>query len=369
GLDTRRFTPANLRWTPPAAFDALRSWEGTFPERPDMPIHVDAAWWRGKPVYFDVQAPGAAAERDFRGDPWTRNGLPLWITLDVVLLACGSILAWRNLRLARGDRQGAIRLASIAFAMSLGAWACTAHLLPSTWMGKLLILAVAQALWTGFELWLAWIALEPAVRRRWPHILISWTRLLNGKWRDPLVGRDVLVGVLVGLAYNGIIDLLLTIDLRHHGIPGTMTDLSSLSGFAHVTSGVLTHVIRGMRGGFTMFFLYFLVRMVVRKDWLALPIFVVAFALRGYDNGLVATAMFAVIYGGLMLMLLRYGLLSLVAAIFITDLPLAFCYTTHFTAWYGTSTVVVTLLMIALVIYAFRTAIGPRRLLGALLEQ
>ena len=36
------------------------------------------------------------------------------------------------------------------------------------------------------------------MRRRWPQTLISWTRVLAGRLRDPLVGRDVLVGAACG---------------------------------------------------------------------------------------------------------------------------------------------------------------------------
>jgi hypothetical protein len=46
--------------------------------------------------------------------------------------------------------------------------------------------------------WLFYIALEPYVRRFWPQLLIGWTRLISGHMRDPLVGRDVLVGVAAG---------------------------------------------------------------------------------------------------------------------------------------------------------------------------
>ncbi len=39
-----------------------------------------------------------------------------------------------------------------------------------------------------------YIALEPSVRRYWPRLLISWSRLMAGDFRDPMVGRDLLVG-------------------------------------------------------------------------------------------------------------------------------------------------------------------------------
>jgi hypothetical protein len=40
-------------------------------------------------------------------------------------------------------------------------------------------------------------ALEPYLRRRWPERIISWNRLLAGEFRDPLVGRDILIGSLL----------------------------------------------------------------------------------------------------------------------------------------------------------------------------
>ena len=49
-------------------------------------------------------------------------------------------------------------------------------------------------------LWLTYLGLEPYVRRFSPDSLIGWTRLVAGSWRDPRVGRDVMIGVAAGLA-------------------------------------------------------------------------------------------------------------------------------------------------------------------------
>ena len=48
-------------------------------------------------------------------------------------------------------------------------------------------------------LWIWYLALEPYVRRRWPWLMVGWNRLLAGRWRDPLVGRDLLLGGLLGV--------------------------------------------------------------------------------------------------------------------------------------------------------------------------
>ena len=36
------------------------------------------------------------------------------------------------------------------------------------------------------------------MRRRWPEMLISWTRVLSGRIREARIGRDVLLGALAG---------------------------------------------------------------------------------------------------------------------------------------------------------------------------
>jgi serine/threonine-protein kinase len=53
-------------------------------------------------------------------------------------------------------------------------------------------------LWSGI-IWLIYLALEPFARKRWPVTLVSWGRLLSGNLRDPLIGRDLLIGVLAAV--------------------------------------------------------------------------------------------------------------------------------------------------------------------------
>src|SRR5437867_8454354 len=43
-----------------------------------------------------------------------------------------------------------------------------------------------------------YLALEPFVRRHIPELLIGWARVLEGRFNDPRVGRDVLIGAGVG---------------------------------------------------------------------------------------------------------------------------------------------------------------------------
>ena len=62
--------------------------------------------------------------------------------------------------------------------------------------------------------WLCYVGLEPYVRRRWPYLLIAWTRLLDGRWRDPLVGRSLMVGCVGGLVAAAILPGLWALSTR-----------------------------------------------------------------------------------------------------------------------------------------------------------
>ena len=55
--------------------------------------------------------------------------------------------------------------------------------------------AVATSALLGLAVWALYLAFEPYARRLLPRQLTSWTRLLAGELGDPLVGRDLLLGL------------------------------------------------------------------------------------------------------------------------------------------------------------------------------
>ncbi len=56
--------------------------------------------------------------------------------------------------------------------------------------------------------YIVYLAIEPYVRRHWPHAIISWSRLMAGRIRDPLVGRDTLYGVILGVVLGVIFAIM-----------------------------------------------------------------------------------------------------------------------------------------------------------------
>jgi Protein kinase domain len=373
GLDLKSFQPATPQWTPLAAVDARAAWTGAFPSLPGEPIRVEAAWWRGKPVYFQIVGnwtqPDRMPSANKRG--WQTDYS--WIVLVSLGGVLASLMAWRNLRLGRGDRQGALRLAGVAFAVGLSIFLLRAHYVPTSWSFFLFIEALGQALSVGGLLWLAYIALEPAVRRIWPRSLITWTRLLSGRWQDPLVGRDILIGLLVGMGYDLVFAADNEFSIRMGAIPSTAPKLDALLGISHSMEVVLVRVLDGLLASFLFFLLFFLFRAILRKEWLAGIGFVVFFvALRGFSSNnsypVVDLPAMIIVYGVIVFMLLRCGLLALVTAIFITDLLGELVFTTNFSAWYGTGSVVLIVLVSALAIFAFRKSLGGQRITAGLLD-
>jgi predicted Ser/Thr protein kinase len=374
GLDLAQFKSADPKWTPPQMADARAAWTGTFLGRPENAIRVEAASWRGKPVYFQIIGPWTQpsrmqAEQASRSD---RVNQLLWISLFLVMLVAGSLVAWRNLRLGRGDRQGAFRIAALSFVLTLGIWLFGAHHV--AWPGEfgLFTNAIAQSLLTGAELWIAYIALEPFVRRHWPATIITWTRTVGGGLRDPLVGRDLLIGLLVGLGYDLAIAAGIAIDLRQgHDGPATSTQLSTLLGFAHFTSGYLNHARDALVGSLLLFLVFFLLRVILRREWLAAIAFVAMFSARGLasENPAVETCMYVVIYGILVGLLLRYGFLAVLVCIFVTDLLIQIFFTPDLTAWYGIPSLLTLISLIAVALFAFRTSTAGKPLFGGLLDR
>ena len=158
---------------------------------PNLAVRVEAAAYRGRPVYFEVMPAWREAER--------RGSLPaqLFSVLGLTLLPVVVVLAVRNLRRGRGDARGAVRLGLAILAVTTAAWLLGGHHTLSGETPQLIgVLGIAG--WCTLLFGLGYLALEPAVRRRWPWRITAWNRLLDGRLRDPMVGRDVLIGLASG---------------------------------------------------------------------------------------------------------------------------------------------------------------------------
>jgi hypothetical protein len=62
-------------------------------------------------------------------------------------------------------------------------------------------LSAAISLLSAAVVWALYLAFEPYVRRRWPQSMVSWSRVLSGGFRDPLVGGHALFGLALEVGF------------------------------------------------------------------------------------------------------------------------------------------------------------------------
>jgi serine/threonine-protein kinase len=208
GLDVDDFAPVEPEWNPASYAKRSAAWEGVYPDSAATLIRVEAASYRGRPIAFRIIEPWTTPSRmdfpaaDAPGRPTGKVFSPIaavmHIAANVLAILGGALLARRNLRLGRGDRRGAFRLALYMFSLVMLHWVFGAHHVPESSEVDLFFGALYRAFFTFALAWLFYVALEPYVRRVWPEMMISWIRLLDGRFRDPLVGRHVLMGCMVG---------------------------------------------------------------------------------------------------------------------------------------------------------------------------
>jgi serine/threonine-protein kinase len=117
----------------------------------------------------------------------------------------GALFARRNIRLGRGDRRGAFRAAAAVFVLMVLSWTLSGiHVRVLDAEIARFFSMIGSALFNAALVWLAYLGLEPYVRRFAPDSLVGWTRLIAGGWRDPVVGRDIAVGICVGLLMTAV---------------------------------------------------------------------------------------------------------------------------------------------------------------------
>ncbi|HKD12402.1 MAG TPA: hypothetical protein VKE50_10015, partial [Thermoanaerobaculia bacterium] len=367
GLDPLQWTPAPPRWTPPAFADARAAWTGVLADRPGTTMRIEAASYRGRPVYFELIGPWAQAGTATRrtGDSARRLGQMILLDLFVVILVGSAFLARRNLRMGRGDKRGAGRLAAFVFFSYFVAWIFAAHHVASAWEVAMFVEMLSWALFVSGGLWLLYVALEPQLRRLWPATIVSWSRVLSGAWRDPLVGRDVLLGCLAGgvMLVLSRVEVLLPSWLGQlPGKPDLFTS-SLLRGLRQVVANLLVTVDNRVFVALALLFLLLGIRWLVRSQIAAFlvcgAVLTVADSL-GSDRLLITLALVAVTWLMIFFVLMRLGLVAVIAMLYWAGLGDAYPITTDASAWYSSIGFAALLVMAAMAVYGLATALSPR---------
>jgi serine/threonine-protein kinase len=371
GLDPAHFRSVAPTWTPLAYADARAAWEGSYADRPDVPLRVEAASYRGRPVSFALVGPWTRPSRmqPFPPKEGERVTQVFLATILLCLLVGSVVVARRNLRLGRGDRRGAARLGLFVVAVTLVSWVLGTDHVPTISELGLFIIGLAWALSFAVLIWLLYHAIEPYVRRRWPNALISWSRALAGSFRDPLVGRDLLLGALMGVTLNLVYGLGAEWLYARLGLAAPLppqTNLRMLMGPRYLFSEALSVVPWAILVALSVTFLLFLLRIFFRREWLAGAVFILALGVPSFsmsEHPWIAVPVSMALWAATVLLLVRFGLLAVASQSLVQELLGGSPLTRDLSAWYAGPSLTIVLLVLALAGFGFYASLGGRPLL------
>jgi hypothetical protein len=358
GFEEKTLTPINPTTTAPTDSDHKRAWLD-----PKSGRRVEAASYQGQPVWFSVREPAPQRSAPPRAGP--PAGFRMMLVFLIVLPIAGILLAWRNIARRRSDYRGALRVAAALLVFILAGVMLRAH---HTWSDLIvewwtLLHLTATFTFMALMCLVLYLAIEPLVRRRWPNMLISWVRLLDGRFRDPMIGRDLLAGavggVLVIAAWHGTTLLGIGNLIYLSAVPRNMLGMA-LGGGKIVIGTMLLGIFEAMLRGIGAVTLLVVLRGLVRNERVTSVLAAVLVAISSVDDasGPLAVRIFYCLLCGVVVVFLlrRFGLLAVVSlAVFVVTLwriPL----TLDSSAWYFFGSAIALLALGSIAIFGFATS-------------
>jgi hypothetical protein len=383
-FDCAKLNPAGFKETeelptPPVFAGEYSAWTGK--EDADRPeLYVEMAAHRGQPVFFQIWRAEYRADelKNRQGRIVDPRHLDLpdqlhelaWILTAAGLLAAVALVP-RNLKRRWIDFRGTFRVVLFfQLALLLGT---AFHLFsPRGSLGSMRKMSVfalgTAAFWSGV-LAIAYMAFEPYLRRRWPTRFTAWNRFLNGRLRDSLVGRDVLLGTLFGTMIALLRKLLPYIESwrgipswtleRPLGLPLDSPDVPmGWLGLA-LSSAIVNTVMCAI--------LLLLLVWIMRREWLAVGVLAaLGFWLHSHSNlamspdskimWIEAFVTPALVYA----FLIRFGLLATVVCWFTALVALGMPLTFDYQSWYFGSSILGFAVLVILAAYGALIAMDYR---------
>jgi hypothetical protein len=367
GLDFSAFTRVEATAVPSVVYDTLAAWEGTGPAGPADRIRVTAAALDGRLVAFDATHP-LAGDEPFRSAGGASQ--VTFIVMTVAALFGAGMLARWNMRQGRWDRTGALRLAGYMFVAGLVISLLRADHVPIV-LDEYLMFAriVGWNLYSAVFTLLVYVAFEPLVRRRWPQVLTSWTRILSGRPRDPLVGRDILIGALAGSTVTLVREAEFIVwPWLGFATPSPFTStLDGLGSWQQFASLALFVHVEAMSLALGWLMILVLLRIALRRNDFAIVaavLLVLPLTMRPGDHLFAELALGLLVSALSVFVLLRFGLVALVVEIAFANAFTRLPVTLNSSDWYVGRSAVVLLCLVGLIGYGFHVAAADRPLVG-----
>jgi len=383
GLKLADYEPSEPQWTPPTYGNKRFAW--VLKRKGDSisgagPPRVEAATFNGRVSYFQVihswttrqWTVPARKQNQLGAAAKTENSVQFanafFFLIGGPMLAFSVFLALHNLRMGNADKKGALRF---VFAMAIFDMATSFleahHNLSISMEMTNLLSCLVNAIGRVIRFWIYYVALEPYVRRIWPRVLVGWSRLVDGRVVDPVVGRDVLIGCVIGAALASVMETrVLTDGLRQQGVVGQqLWQTDALLGGRGIALTLSTILVNMMTSLYSLLILV-VFRIFFRRDWLTVLLFVGVWVKMNTSasDGWPTYACVAVVQTVNALLVLRFGLLTFMASSLVQHILLKFPITSHLSEWYAGSGLVGVAFILVLALAAFYTSLGQKSLLS-----
>lgn len=368
GFDLAAFESVDPQWTPPDAFDDRRAFSGTYPDNGEVAIRVEAAAYRGKLVSFEIVEPWTKPPGQSPSGPQSAAEMGVIVVMFSLYFGVLFISGWlavKNVGAGRSDVRGAFRIMLFLFVVRMLFWAFTTHHVAGFEETNLIITGLQSALYWSVFPCLMYLAFEPYMRKSVPERVISWNRLLAGDWRDPLVGRDVLIGAVAGSV------LILADRLLTYLVPFWLGEptrapsirISALAGVSGFPGNLLEQLSLGLFAAFIVSFLILFSGLLLRRKWLGTAVVLLIFSgvmlvdsitYGGGTPRIVSDLLFAAV---VILLPARFGVLAMITFwLFAFDgaVPFGTWYTGGYAAW--------GLTLLALAVFGFYTSTAGQKL-------
>ncbi|MCG3124879.1 MAG: Serine/threonine-protein kinase PknD [Phycisphaerales bacterium] len=353
--------PARLHDVPT---DHRRAYHALLPGGDPVPVRIEVGEARGSIVAIDTVYPWSELQNPSRWTAADEISDLGGAFLQIAILISGIFMARANIRAGRADRRGGWALALTGFLLTYAS-----GLLVTDWsvntLGTPFGQPLVRAVYLGVLWWVFYLAIEPAMRRLRPHAIIAWSRLIEGRWKDPLVGRDVLFGVLGGIVVSLLTEPASNLYARLASEPPpvpTGPSVLALSG-ARFTTGT---AVRALSDGTATVLLIFVglvaLRALVKREWavwigvfLVLSVTSMVTVQRDMPGAWLIGPVWA---AALTSIFMRLGLLAGAATLMTTFILIRVPLTFDFERWYAGSGAIILLILAGVAVLAARIASG-----------
>jgi hypothetical protein len=353
GLDITRFSRSNAEPRLEIADNRL-AWTGPYLDANQTPVRIEASSFHGAVSSFAVVFPWKVTSRL----PNIPSATSAFYLVFVVGLGVFGLL---HLKQGRGDTRSAWRFGVYAFSVV----AVALLLVPAPEISL-------SPVGAGVSAALAYLAVEPWTRRLWPHVMITWARLLTGRWRDPVVGRDLLVTIACVASNYAVQRVVEFAAIQAGATPHSVSRpehfgilVDSLADSRVMAANLALPFFYGLTVGMGLFLTLFIFNATVRRTWIAAILALLVWF--GGNSGVflhwMDTLQWGLEFGFLLFLTLRFGVFASALFSCLSILIDGSMFTSDFGAWYGRPSLAATLILGVLTFVAFRISIGNRPVL------